>query len=211
MAFTLRGPNAAEAHIDDLPPLLGTRFGPGEWHEVDEDLFDQFSDVTGDHAWYHVDRRRALAELPGGKTIAHGLLTLALVPALYSQVFRLGHAGRGLNYGYDRLRFIAPVRAGDRIRISVVPSEITPHARGRVVRVGLTVEIERDAQIALLGDQLLFVLRKPKVAAGDAEPTQEPSDASLLAALFKSGCMVTRVNVRSLIRQPSGVRTRWSS
>ena len=157
MAFKALGPQATETHIDDLAPLLGTRFGPSEWHEVDEELFDEFSDVTGDHAWYHVDRERALAELPGGKTIAHGLLTLALVPALYSQVFRLGHAGRGLNYGYDRLRFIAPVRAGDRIRITAVPSEITPHARGSVVRVALTVEIERDAQLALVGDQLLFV------------------------------------------------------
>jgi acyl dehydratase len=157
MAFELLGPEAPETHIDDLASMLGTRFGPGEWHQVDQQLFDEFSDVTGDRAWYHVDPERARAELPNGKTIAHGLLTLSLVPALYSQVFRLGHAGRGLNYGYDKLRFIAPVQAGDRIRITAVPSEITPHARGSVVRVGLTVEIERDAQIALVGDQLLFV------------------------------------------------------
>jgi len=169
MAFTMLGPEAAETHIDDLAPLLGTPFGPGEWHEVDEELFDEFSDVTGDHAWYHVDRERALAELPGGKTIAHGLLTLALVPALYIQVFRLGHPGRGLNYGYDKLRFIAPVRAGDRIRITAVPSEITQHARGRVVRVGLTVEIERDAQIALVADQLLFVFSEAELEQADTD------------------------------------------
>jgi len=163
MTFKPRGPQAAETHIDDLAPLLGTRFGPGEWHEVDEELVDEFADVTGDHAWYHVDRERALAELPGGKTTAHGLLTLALVPALYTQIFRLGHAGRGLNYGYDKLRFIAPVQADDRIRITAVPSEITPHARGRVVRVGLSVEIERDAQTALVCDQLLFVFAAAQV------------------------------------------------
>jgi acyl dehydratase len=157
MAFKTVGAEAVETHIDDLAPLLGTTFGPGEWHEVDQELIDEFSDVTGDHAWYHVDRERALAELPDGKTIAHGLLTLALVPALFGQVFRLGYSGRGLNYGYDRLRFIAPVQSGDRIRLAAIPSEITPHARGSVVRVGLTVEIERDAQVALVTDQLLFV------------------------------------------------------
>ena len=165
MPFMLLGAEAPETHIADLAPVLGTRFGPSEWHEVDQELFDEFSDVTGDHAWYHVDPERARSELPNGKTIAHGLLTLSLVPALLSQVFRLGLPGRGLNYGYDRLRFIAPVQAGDRIRITAVPSEITPHARGSVVRVGLTVEIERDAQTALVGDQLLFVLAEDHAAA----------------------------------------------
>jgi acyl dehydratase len=157
MVFKTVGAEAPETYIDDLAPLLGTKFGPGEWHVVDQELFDEFSDITGDRAWYHIDRERALAELPDGKTIAHGLLTLALVPALFGRVFRLGYSGRGLNYGYDKLRFISPVQAGDRIRLSAVPSEITPHPRGSVVRVGLTVEVERDAQIALVADQLLFV------------------------------------------------------
>jgi len=150
-------PDVSETHIDDLPPLLGTRFGPTEWHEVDQALIDEFANVTGDHAWYHVDLARARDELPDGKPIAHGLLTLALVPTLLSQVFRLGHSSRGLNYGYDKLRFAAPVQAGDRVRLTAIPSEIRPHAQGSVVRVGLSMEIERGAQIALVADQLLFV------------------------------------------------------
>lgn len=161
MGFEPLGPEAAETHIDRLPDHLGERFGPSEWHVVDQALIDEFADVTGDHAWYHVGVDRAAAELPDGKTIAHGLLTLSLVPTLFAQTFRLGYSTRGLNYGYDKLRFLAPVQAGDRIRLTAVPTEITPRAQGTMVRVGLTVEIERGAQVALAGDQLLFVLNAP--------------------------------------------------
>jgi acyl dehydratase len=157
MGFKPLAEQAPETQIGDLPSLLGQRFGPTRWHVVDQNLIDEFAAATGDYAWYHVDVDRARAELPDGKTIAHGLLTLALVPALFSQAFRLGHSTRGLNYGYDKIRFVAPVQTGDRIRLSAVPVEIAPHAQGSVVRVSLSVEIERGQQTALVGDQLLFV------------------------------------------------------
>lgn len=157
MGFQPQGPEAAETHIDDLSEHLGQQFGPSAWHVVDQALIDEFADVTGDQAWYHVDVGRARAELPDGKTIAHGLLTLALVPTLFAQTFRLGYSTRGLNYGYDKLRFLAPVQAGDRIRLTAVPTEVTPRSQGSMVRVALTVEIERGLQMAFAADQLLFI------------------------------------------------------
>lgn len=163
--FKPLGPQVDETHIDNLGPLLGTRFGPSVWHEIDQSLIDEFAEVTGDHAWYHVDGERARAEMPDGKTIAHGLLTLALIPALLNQVFRLGHSTRGLNYGYDKVRLIAPVQVGDRVRLSAMPTEIKSRSDGAVVRVGLTVEIEREAQTALVADQLLFVFGEARGAA----------------------------------------------
>jgi acyl dehydratase len=158
VGFQPQGPEAAETHIDDLPDHLGQQFGPSDWHLVSQALIDEFADVPGDRAWYHVDVERAAAELPDGKTIAHGLLTLSLVPTLLAQTFRLGFSTRGLNNGYDNLRFLAPVQAGDRLRLTVVPTEITPRSEGSMVRVKLTVEVERGQQLALVADQLLFIL-----------------------------------------------------
>jgi acyl dehydratase len=123
-----RTSEAAETRIDDLPAHLGEPFGPSGWHLADQRLIDEFADGTGDHAFHHVDVERARAELRDGKSIAHGLLTLSLVPVLLSQLFRLGHSTRGLNYGHDKLRFLAPVQAGDCVRLTAVPAEIIPRA-----------------------------------------------------------------------------------
>ena len=142
--------------FEDLQELVGKEIGPTDWYTVSQERIDAFAAATGDDQWIHVDPARAAAS-PLGTTIAHGLFSLALGPAFSYRLLSFEGFAHGLNYGYDKLRFIAPVQAGDRIRITAVPSEIAPHARGSVVRVGLTVEIERGAQIALVGDQLLFV------------------------------------------------------
>src|ERR1700758_2422921 len=101
----------------DLAQYVGQEIGVSDWFTVDQALIDKFADATGDHQWIHVDVERAKRELPGGKTIAHGYLTLALVPRLGQTLYHVTHRSRGLNYGSNRVRFTAPVPAGARVRL----------------------------------------------------------------------------------------------
>src|SRR5438034_5271526 len=101
----------------DLLQLVGRELGPSEWMTVDQAMIDKFADATGDHQWIHVDVERARREMPGGKTIAHGYLTLALVPRMAATLMRVTKRSRGVNYGSNKIRFIAPVQAGSRIRV----------------------------------------------------------------------------------------------
>src|SRR5437870_10463483 len=96
----------------DLLKLVGTELGPSEWVTVDQAMIDKFADATGDHQWIHVDVERAKREMPGGKTIAHGYLTLSLVPRMASTLLEVTHRSRGINYGSNKIRFISPVPAG---------------------------------------------------------------------------------------------------
>src|SRR5438067_2817100 len=101
----------------DLKQHIGKELGPSEWMTVDQAMIDKFADATGDHQWIHVDVERAKREMPGGKTIAHGYLTLAMVPRMASTLMRMKKRSRGVNYGSNKVRFIAPVAAGARIRL----------------------------------------------------------------------------------------------
>src|SRR2546425_1960541 len=96
----------------DLLKLVGTELGPSEWVTVDQGMIDKFAAATGDHQWIHVDVERAKREMPGGKTIAHGYLTLSLVPRMASTLLEVTHRSRGINYGSNKVRFISPVQAG---------------------------------------------------------------------------------------------------
>src|SRR5437879_3077573 len=100
------------AKPQDLLSHVGRELGPSEWMTVDQALIDKFADATGDHQWIHVDVERAKRDMPGGKTIAHGYLTLSLVPRLGQTLYRVKHRSRGLNYGSDRVRFTGQVPAG---------------------------------------------------------------------------------------------------
>src|SRR2546428_919980 len=99
----------------DLLKLVGRELGPSEWVTVDQDMINKFADATGDHQWIHVDVERAKREMPGGKTIAHGYLTLSLLPRLAPTLLKVLKRSRGLNYGSNKVRFITPVPAGSRI------------------------------------------------------------------------------------------------
>src|ERR671911_2533642 len=101
----------------DLAQHIGRELGPSEWMTVDQAMIDKFADATGDHQWIHVDVERAKKEMPGGKTIAHGWLTLSLVPRLASTLYRVKTRSRGLNYGVNRVRFTGMVPAESRIRL----------------------------------------------------------------------------------------------
>lgn len=145
-------------HVDDMPGEAGRTFGPSPWLLVGQPLISEFGRLTRDMMWYHTDPERAARELPDGKTFAHGLLTLSLVPGLLEKVLTIRFDTRMLNYGYDRLRFLAPVQVDDRIRLSVTVVEVAPHPRGRVLRFQLSVESEQLQQPVLAAEQLLFVL-----------------------------------------------------
>jgi len=97
-------------HGSDLTAHVGKEIGVSDWYEVTQDQINKFADATGDHQWIHVDVERCKKEMPGGKTIAHGWLTLSLVPRLASTIYRVKHRSRGINYGANRVRFTGPVK-----------------------------------------------------------------------------------------------------
>src|SRR5712664_582484 len=88
----------------DLLKLVGTELGPSEWVTVDQSMIDKFAEATGDHQWIHVDVERAKREMPGGRTIAHGYLTLSLLPRLVPQLLKVEKRKRGINYGSNKVR-----------------------------------------------------------------------------------------------------------
>src|SRR5919199_5757779 len=102
--------------IDSLKELVGQRVGPSEWREVTQELIDAFADVSGDHQWIHVDPERAAQESPFGKTIAHGNLTLSLIDGFRFALIEQRGVRMGINYGWDKVRFPAPVLSGSRVR-----------------------------------------------------------------------------------------------
>src|SRR2546421_3164904 len=127
----------------DLKQHIGKTLGPSDWITVDEAMIDKFAEATGDHQWIHVDVERAKREMPGGKTIAHGYLTLSLVPRLAATLLKVSKRRHGLNYGSNKVRFTNAVPAGGRIRLRQRLANVERVA-GNGVRVtsGMTVEIE---------------------------------------------------------------------
>jgi acyl dehydratase len=140
------------AGFDEVKAAVGSEVGVSDWVEVGQDRIDQFAAATGDDQWIHVDVARARRELPYGNTIAHGLLTLSLVPLFFRSVLRIDGLKNSLNYGSNRIRYLAPVPAGSRLRgrISIAEAKDAPPA-GLRVKYSTTVEIdggERPACIA---------------------------------------------------------------
>jgi acyl dehydratase len=127
--------------LDALRALVGQELGTGEWETVDQARIDAFADVTGDHQWIHVDPERA-ADGPYGTTIAHGYLTVSLLPLLLKSAYRVTGPRAAINYGSDRVRLPAPVPAGSRIRAVAVLEELRETPAGVQVRVGASVERE---------------------------------------------------------------------
>ncbi|MFD5324461.1 MaoC family dehydratase [Streptomyces sp. NPDC127092] len=127
---------------EELRAAIGEQLGHSEWLEIEQKRIDQFADATGDHQWIHVDPERAAAG-PFGRTIAHGYLTLSLLPALVPQIMRVEGMKMGLNYGTNKVRFPAPVPVGSRLRASAVLTEVT-EAAGGGVQVTATVTVERE-------------------------------------------------------------------
>jgi len=104
--------------VADLHGAVGEHIGHSEWHVVSQEQVSAFADATGDHQWIHVDPARAAAG-PFGSTVAHGYLTLSLIPMLASEVYRVGGVRMGVNYGLNRVRFPAPLPTGSRVRAGI--------------------------------------------------------------------------------------------
>ena len=137
----------------DLLGMVGTKMGPTGWVAVEQDRVDTFADCTGDHQWIHVDVERAKAG-PFGGTIAHGYLTLSMVNLFLPELVEVRGFAHAVNVGLDRLRFLAPVVVGSRIRAvsEVVSAEEIKGAIQAVVRV--TIEIEGSEKPALIADTI---------------------------------------------------------
>src|SRR3979490_3087187 len=126
----------------DLKAYEGKEIGVSEWYTVTQEQIDKFADATGDHQWIHVDVERAKREMPGGKTIAHGWLTLSLVPRLASTLYRVKNRSRGINYGANRVRFTGMVPAGSRIRLRLSIKTVQAGAGGGPPTPPGTMELE---------------------------------------------------------------------
>ena len=144
--LTVEGPEELLQHV-------GRELGPSEWMTVEQAMIDKFAEATGDHQWIHVDVDRAKREMPGGKTIAHGYLTLSLVPRLAATLVKVTKRRHGLNYGSNKVRFTNAVPAGARIRLRQRLASVERVA-GNGVRVTseMTVEIEGQERPALVAE-----------------------------------------------------------
>jgi acyl dehydratase len=131
----------AFASLDDLRKAAGTTLGYTDWMAVDQARVNLFAEATGDHQWIHVDPQRA-AQGPFGTTIAHGYLTLSLLPAMMSGRLSVEGARMGVNYGLNRVRFPAPVPVGSRVRGLIELSEVSEITGG--VQVAAKVTVERE-------------------------------------------------------------------
>jgi acyl dehydratase len=141
----------------DLVAYAGKDLGTSDWHTVTQEQIDKFADATGDHQWIHVDVERAKKEMPGGKTIAHGWLTLSLVPRLAATIYRVKHRSRGINYGANRVRFTGMVPAGARIRLHLKIKNVEGVEGGVRVTSEGSMEIEGGSKPVLVAETIGMV------------------------------------------------------
>jgi acyl dehydratase len=145
--------------IDDAIAHVGQELGVSDWKEIDQKRIDAFADVTEDHQWIHIDVERAKTESPYGTTIAHGFLTLSLIPALSKDNFRVENAVMAINYGLNKVRFLSAVPSGGRIRVR---SELIDVAKVNDNTVNLTVrqtiELDGADKPAAVADTIVRVI-----------------------------------------------------
>jgi acyl dehydratase len=153
---------AAPRHIaglGELAALVGQPLGTSSWFAVDQARIDGFADVTIDHQWIHVDPARAAREMPQGRTIAHGYLTLSLIPHLRSQAFEIAGIATALNYGLRRVRFPAPVPAGTEVRAGFKLLAVQTRAPGQaLVTTEATVEARGQTRPVCVAELLALLI-----------------------------------------------------
>ncbi|GAA1478475.1 MaoC family dehydratase [Nocardioides aestuarii] len=143
--------------FDELSGAIGEELGTSDWLTIDQERVDQFADATGDHQWIHVDVERA-ASGPFGGTIAHGYLTLSLIPLLGAQVFALDTPGAKLNYGVNKVRFPSPVPVGARVRSTVSVKEVTDLPSGKQLVLGHVIAIDGVDKPACVAETVVLLL-----------------------------------------------------
>ena len=141
--------------IDELKALIGQKVGPGEWREVTQDLINTFAEVSGDDQWIHVDVERAKNESPFGTTVAHGNLTLSMIDGLRLGLLKSEGFVLGVNYGWNKVRFPAPVPSGSRIRASAEVLSVDEVGGGWYqVVTRFTVEVEGNEKPACVAESV---------------------------------------------------------
>lgn len=146
----------------NLPALAGQEVGVSEWVLIDQDRVNRFAEATGDFQWIHVDVERATRERGG--TVAHGYLTLSLVPGLIETMLIYEDVSHTINYGADRLRFTAPVMVGKRVRVRQTIKTVEPRGGGMQYVAEIKVEIEGEDKPALIMDMRMLVFPSEAVA-----------------------------------------------
>jgi acyl dehydratase len=143
----------AELTLQELEQARERELGTSEWVKIEQRAIDQFAEATGDHQWIHVDPEKAAAG-PFGQTVAHGYLSLSLIPALLEQVLRVKDARMGVNYGIEKIRFTAPVPSGSEVRLVAKLNSAERRGEGVLFRLGVTIEIRGEEKPALVGEVL---------------------------------------------------------
>jgi acyl dehydratase len=141
----------------ELPALAGREIGVSDWLTIDQARIDRFAEATGDRQWIHVDPERAAREMPGGKTIAHGYLTLALIPALIQELLKIEGLKRGLNYGADKVRFTNMVPEGSRVRARQKILSVECKGGGLKLVSEITIEIEGEKRPACVAETIAII------------------------------------------------------
>jgi acyl dehydratase len=142
--------------IEGLRAKVGEELGVSDWHEVTQEAVDEFAEATGDDQWIHVDPERA-KDTPFGGTIAHGLYTLSLGPKFSYEMFSIADIAFGLNYGYDRVRFPAPVPVGSRVRMRATLSTVDEIPGGVQIKVTQTFEVDGGEKPVCVAESLARV------------------------------------------------------
>ena len=142
--------------VEELEGTGERELGTSAWHPVEQRSIDLFAEATGDHQWIHVDPEAAAAG-PFGGTIAHGYLSLSMLPMLMSEVLSVEGARMGVNYGIERVRFTAPVPTGSEVRLHAKLLSGERRGEGVLYRVGVQVEIRGSEKPALVGEVLYLV------------------------------------------------------
>jgi acyl dehydratase len=140
--------------IEGVRSLVGQHLGYSDWVEITQDMVNRFAEATGDHQWIHTDPERAAKESPFGGPIAHGYLTLSLLPMLVPQIVEITGFRMGVNYGTEKVRFPAPVPVGSRVRAGATLTSATPVDGGVQMQIEVTVEIEGGSKPAMVATSL---------------------------------------------------------
>ena len=140
--------------VEDAKALEGEEVGLSDWVVIDQTRIDQFAEATADYQWIHVDTERAARELPDGKTIAHGYLTLALIPALTGKFVEVKNLARAINFGVNKVRFYTPVPAGARVRARAKVLQARRRAGALLLTCEVRIEVEGEKKPACVAETL---------------------------------------------------------
>ncbi|MEE2031769.1 MaoC family dehydratase [Rhodococcus chondri] len=143
--------------LDEVEKVVGEHLGYSDWLEITQERVNLFAEATGDHQWIHVDPEKA-ASGPYGTTIAHGYLTLSLLPVLGAKIFRLDGVKMKVNYGSNKVRYPAPVPVGSKVRAGAEFKTFDRTAKGANLVVGYTVEIEGSDRPALVAETVVVLV-----------------------------------------------------